>query len=97
MSDMKTVIFNGKRKYKKLHIEVPGAIINIEVDLVTLEQKPCTYIEIIADNYSDEQWHLPDIEEIDKLLPETIRSKKIVRRYFSTRVVKEKIDKEELE
>lgn len=95
MNDMKSIVFNGKRKYKKLHIEVPGAIINITVDLVTVDNKPCTVVDIIADNFSGEEWHLPDIEAIDKLLPAGSRSTKKVRRYFSTRVVKEKVDEPE--
>lgn len=92
---MKRIVFNGKRKYKKLHIEVPGAIINITVGLTTPEGHPCTAVNIIADNFSGEEWHLPDIEAIDKLLPAGSRSTKKVRRYFSTRVVKEKVDEQD--
>lgn len=81
MNDMKSIVFNGKRKYKKLHIEVPGAIINITVGLTTINGEKCTSIVIRADDYEDEKWSIPDFSSEDVYL-----------RHMNVRVVKEELE-----
>lgn len=43
-----------------LHIEVPGCVINIYPNLYGEDGKQVTTIEILADQYVDEKWSLPD-------------------------------------
>jgi hypothetical protein len=46
-----------------LHIEVPGAIVNIHVGLSDRNGVPVTNVSITADGYVGEEWHLPDFFE----------------------------------
>ena len=61
---MKTVIFGDKDKRDTLHIEVPGCIVNIDTGLHDAEGNTITRISIRADQYVDEEWHLPDFEDL---------------------------------
>lgn len=48
-------------KRAKLHVEAPACIVNITPNLITMDNKEVTSIEIICDQYAGEQhWTLPD-------------------------------------
>jgi hypothetical protein len=57
---MKRITFNeNNRSGNLLHIEVPGAIVNIRVGLTDpVNGRDTTHIEIIPDKYAGEQWDL---------------------------------------
>lgn len=59
---MRTVRFYPRRA-STLHIEAPGCIVNITTTLTDTEGRKVTAIEIIADRYKGEEWHMPDFNQ----------------------------------
>lgn len=55
--DMKSVSLSERCRFRTLHVEAPGCIINIRFGLTTTEGRPVTSISISADGdrYSGEQ------------------------------------------
>lgn len=56
-NDMKTIVFSPKG-IKVLHIELPGCIVNITVNLTNEKDQQVTHIEVLPDQYVGEEWHL---------------------------------------
>lgn len=70
---MKTVTFMNRQRGNVnndnvLHIEVPGAIINVRIGLGDNDGRRVTRIEITADDYSDEEWRIENGDEMLKYL-----------------------------
>lgn len=64
---MKSITFYGEGRSKRgtLHIEVPGAIVNIDVGLSDSDGNPVTRVEIKADDISGERFYMPDLPSED--------------------------------
>lgn len=54
MPELKTV--RVPRGYRGLHIEIPGAIVNIRTGLHNAKGQEVTHISISADQYAGEEW-----------------------------------------
>lgn len=67
---MKTVTFMKRQRGNVtndnvLHIEVPGAIINVYIDLYdAINDRKVTRVEIKADDYAGEEWRIEDGNEM---------------------------------
>jgi hypothetical protein len=58
---MRRIEFTEKnRSGNLLHIEVPGAIVNIRIGLHTNEGNEVTSIQVIADQYAGDYWRIAD-------------------------------------
>ena len=56
-TDMKTVTISNRSKYRILHIEVPGCIVNIHIGLTNIDGNPVTNVSITADQFAgDKKW-----------------------------------------
>lgn len=61
---MRTIVFDtNNRSGNLLHIEVPGAIVNIRVNRVSPDGHEMTVIEIKCDDYADDTWRVEDKEK----------------------------------
>ena len=71
--DMKRIEFNHKSRCRVLHIEVPGAIINIRRGLCDTKGNEITSIEILrdtscrSDEDPDREWRFMDFKKSDAL------------------------------
>lgn len=55
MADMKTVTISERSKFRTLHIEAPGCIVNIHFGLTDMDGHRVTNVSITADRYAGEQ------------------------------------------
>lgn len=63
MPDMKTIVISERSKFRTLHVEAPGCIVNIHFGLHDREGRSVTNISITPDQYSGEQqWTTHTIE-----------------------------------
>lgn len=54
MHDMKTISISKRSRFRTLHIEAPGCIVNIRFGLTDTEGREVTNISITADQYAGE-------------------------------------------
>jgi hypothetical protein len=59
---MKTIRVTKRSRHEVLHIEAPGCVVNIRHGLKDVDGHEVTSIQVIADQYTDDEWHLPDHE-----------------------------------
>ena len=58
---MKTIRINERSRYEMLHVEAPGCIINIRVDLTDEDGRAVTRVDVMADGdryAGDPKWWL---------------------------------------
>lgn len=67
--DLKTVsISEHSKRYRGIHAEVPGAIVNIYTGSRNSDGQGVTRVEILADDYRGEEWRIRDEGRLHKAL-----------------------------
>lgn len=67
--DLKRIaISENSKRYRGIHAEVPGAIVNIYTGSQNSDGQGVTRVEIIADDYRGEEWRVRDNSRLHKAL-----------------------------